>query len=497
MAEQNYPIYAAIDLGSNSFHMLIVRSVEGSVQTIGKIKRKVRLASGLQENGALEEAAIARGLDCLSLFAERLQDIPAKNVRIVGTAALRLATNSADFLERAESILNHRVDIISGEEEARLIYIGVAHTSGTSKTKLVIDIGGASTEMVAGERFTPKVVNSLNMGCVTYRKKFFKDDIINLRNFEMSINAAQVEMSGKMQPYMAFGWQACLGASGTPQAIQEILIAQGDSEMITLDKLLKLKETAIACGHIDNLNIVGLAEERRPVFVSGLAILIAIFQALHISYMVVAGGALREGIIYGMIPCLQQKDIRQRTLSSFIERYRLDKEHAYRVRDTALKLFDQLHVHWALEQHDSRAVLEAAAVLHEVGLTVDFKFAAKHAAYILSNTAIPGFSLAQRKLLIAIVHNYREDIDITQVKAQTMTSPILAGQLTRILRLSVILTMRRKDEVLPTVKLSSTGLDDLNLIFEANWLKSHPLMESELTQEQEYQRKAGWKFTFS
>ena len=497
MADQHYPIYAAIDLGSNSFHMLIVRSVEGSVQTIGKIKRKVRLAAGLQDNGELDQAAMARGWDCLSLFAERLQDIPAKNVRIVGTAALRLAQNADVFLDKAEEILNHRIDVISGEEEARLIYVGVAHTSGTSVTKLVIDIGGASTEMVCGERFTPIVVNSLNMGCVTYKKRFFANDQITLRNFEMAIAAAQTQMSGKLQPYMAFGWQACLGASGTPQAIQEVLIAQGDNEMLTLDKLLKLRDACIDCGHIDKLNIVGLAHERRPVFVSGLAILIAIFQALNISYMVVAGGALREGIIYGMIPCLQQQDIRQRTLTSFIQRYRLDKEQAFRVRDIALSLFDQLHVHWALEQHDSRAILEAASVLHEVGLTVDFKFAARHAAYILSNTAIPGFSLAQRKLLIAIVKNYREDIDMAEVNSQTMTSPILAGQLTRLLRLAVLLTMRRKDEVLPKVKLCSTGLNDLNLTFEANWLAAHPLMDSELQQEQEYQQKVGWHFTFS
>ncbi|KMT66262.1 guanosine-5'-triphosphate,3'-diphosphate diphosphatase [Catenovulum maritimum] len=496
MSEPSYPIYAAIDLGSNSFHMLIVRSVEGSVQTIGKIKRKVRLAAGLQENGELDEAAMARGLDCLSLFAERLQDLPRKNVRIVGTAALRIATNRDVFLEKAEAILGHRIDIISGEEEAKLIYVGVAHTSGTSITKLVIDIGGASTEIVAGERFEPKIVNSLNIGCVTYKQNYFINGEINHRNFEQAIKAAQMALSGKLQPYLSFGWQACLGASGTPQALQEILIASGESEMITLEKLLKIKQAAIDCGNIDNLILPGLLEERRPVFVSGLAILIAIFQALHINYMVVAGGALREGMIYSMIPCLQQHDIRQRTLLSFIGRYQLDKEHAYRVRDTALKLFDQLELHWSLDQHDSKAILEAAAVLHEVGLAIDFKSAARHGEYILSNTAIPGFSLAQRKLLISIVRNYKDDIDLMQINQQTMTSPILAGQLTRLLRLAVLLTMRRKDEVLPHVKAISHGLDDIHLKFDDNWLAQHPLMDSELSQEHTYQAKVKWQLTF-
>ncbi len=496
MPEQNYPVYAAIDLGSNSFHMLIVRSVEGSVQTIGKIKRKVRLASGLKENGELDQAAMLRGWDCLSLFAERLQDLPPQNVRIVGTAALRLARNKAEFLETAENILGHRIEIISGEEEAKLIYVGVAHTSGTSKTKLVIDIGGASTEIVAGERFEPKIVNSLNIGCVTFRNQFFSDGSITLRGFELASAAAQAELSGKIQPYMAFGWQACLGASGTPQAIQEILIAQGENEMITLDKLEALRQASIDCGHIDNLNLPGLLEERRPVFVSGLAILIALFKTFHIDYMVVAGGALREGIVYGMIPCLQNQNIRQRTLTSFIERYRLDKEQAFRVRDMALNLYDQLQIPWALEQHDSKAILEAAAVLHEVGLTVDFKFASKHGAYILSNTAIPGFSLAQRKLLISLVKNYREDIIISEINKQTMTSPILAGQLARILRLAVILTMRRKDEVLPRVKAVSHHIDELEIQFEENWLANHPLMDSELKQEQTYQQKAHWHLSY-
>ncbi|WAJ70392.1 guanosine-5'-triphosphate,3'-diphosphate diphosphatase [Catenovulum adriaticum] len=496
MPEQNYPIYAAIDLGSNSFHMLIVRSVEGSVQTIGKIKRKVRLASGLQQNGELDQAAMLRGWDCLSLFAERLQDIPPQNVRIVGTAALRLAQNRQTFLDTAESILGHRIDIISGEEEAKLIYVGVAHTSGTSKTKLVIDIGGASTEIVAGERFEPKVVNSLNMGCVTFRNQFFVDGAITLRGFELASAAAQSELNGKIQPYMAFGWQACLGASGTPQAIQEILIGQGQNEMITLDKLLSLRQACIDCGHIDKLILPGLLEERRLVFVSGLAILIALFKAFHIDYMVVAGGALREGIVYGMIPCLQNQDIRQRTLTSFVQRYHLDQEQALRVKAMALNLYEQLYAPWSLEQHESRAILEAAAVLHEVGLTVDFKFASKHGAYILSNTAIPGFSLAQRKLLISMVRNYREDIAINRINQQTMTSPVLAGQLTRILRLAVILTMRRKDEVLPKVKVKTNHINELDLHFEENWLANHPLMESELKQEQTYQQMVNWQLTY-
>ncbi|WP_017443816.1 guanosine-5'-triphosphate,3'-diphosphate diphosphatase [Gayadomonas joobiniege] len=494
--EQRYPVYAAIDLGSNSFHMLIVRSVEGSVQTIGKIKRKVRLASGLDTHGNLNQAAMARGWDCLSLFAERLQDIPSANVRIVGTAALRLAKNRAEFLTRAEAILQHKIEVIEGTEEGRLIYIGVANTSGTSRKKLVIDIGGASTEIIVGEGFKPKLVNSLNLGCVTCRSHYFNNGTITSATINAALQNASEQILPLVAEYQNQGWQSCLGASGTPQAIQEVLIAMGQSELITLAKLEHLVELSIACGHIDELTLPGLREERRPVFISGLIILMAAFKALNIEYMVVAGGALREGIVYSMLPDLQQKDIRQRSLNSFVQRYQLDKEHSIRVCDTALALFDQLSQHWALDQFESRAVLHAAGVLHEVGLAIDFKDAPAHAGYILSNTSIPGFSLAQRKLLITLVSNYRDDIKLEQINQQTMTDPQLAAALVRILRLAVILTMRRKNEALPKFT-AFADQQTLSLRFPKHWLAQHPLMENELHLEQEYQEKAGWQFTFS
>ncbi len=491
------PIYAAIDLGSNSFHMLIVREVNDSIQIIGKIKRKVRLAAGLDANNILALDAMARGWDCLSLFAERLQDLPTPHVRIVGTAALRLAENVQQFLDRAEEILGHKINIISGEEEAKLIYVGVAHTSGAANKKLVIDIGGASTELIAGRGFTPKTICSLDMGCVTYLKRFFSNDRINKTNFSRAISAAQDELETHKNEFINHGWHACLGASGTLQAIQECLIAQGQSEIISLKKLEALKQQAMECNSIELLGIVGLANERRPVFVSGLAILIAIFKSFNIKYMVLAGGALREGLIYGMIPHLQQVDIRSRTTHSFIQRYQLDHSHAHRVKDVATYLFKQITDVWDLEQHDGLAVLEAAALLHEVGLSIDYKYANKHGAYILSNTAIPGFSLAQRKLLIALVRNHKDDISLDIIKEQTMTNPLLAQHLTCLLRLAILLSMRRLDEALPKVTLSTNDKNEISLSFEKNWLRSHPLMESELAQECEHLKKITYILNFN
>ncbi|NTS76544.1 guanosine-5'-triphosphate,3'-diphosphate diphosphatase [Catenovulum sp. SM1970] len=497
---QTAPIYAAIDLGSNSFHMLIVREVNDSIQTIGKIKRKVRLAAGLDDEMKLSDEAMARGWDCLSLFAERLQDIPTNQVRVVGTATLRLAKNVDAFLTKAEQVLGQPINIISGNEEAEQIYIGVAHTSGTATKKLIIDIGGASTELVAGEKFSPKVVNSFDIGCVTYLKKFFADGHIDQTKFDAAIGSAQAVIQEKVALYTAHGWDACLGASGTPQAVQECLIAQGHDEIINLARLEMLMEQAISCGTIEQLDLIGLAEERKPVFVSGLAILIAMFRSLNIGYLVLAGGALREGLIYGMIAHLQQQDVRARTTHSFIQRYQLDATHAENVKATALKLFSQLNnqnPHWNLAQHEGQAVLEAAALLHEVGFSVDFKYANKHGAYILNNTAIPGFSLSQRKLLIALVANFRDDIDPKVVESQTMTSPVLAAQLTFILRLAILLNMRRKDEVRPDVKITVDSAEQLKLSFMPEWLKQHPLMAEELKQESQHLKQLGLTLVFS
>ncbi|MFL7049300.1 guanosine-5'-triphosphate,3'-diphosphate pyrophosphatase, partial [Vibrio cyclitrophicus] len=238
------PLYAAIDLGSNSFHMLVVRHIDGSVQTMAKIKRKVRLAAGLDENNALSKEAMQRGWDCLSLFAERLQDIPKENIRIVGTATLRTATNVGIFLEKANQILGYDINVISGEEEAATIYKGVAHTSGGSGRRLVVDIGGASTEMIIGEGFSAKALTSLKMGCVTWLERHFKDRQLTATNFDNAIEAAKSTLAPILDSYTDIGWDVCVGASGTVQALQEIMLAQGMDEVITHAKLKRLQKQA-------------------------------------------------------------------------------------------------------------------------------------------------------------------------------------------------------------------------------------------------------------
>lgn len=493
--EDSGHIYAAIDLGSNSFHMLVVRLVSGSVQIIGKVKRKVRLASGLCENNYLDEDSIQRGLDCLALFADRLRDIPRKNIRIVGTATLRLAKNVDEFLARAQKILDHEIEIISGKEEAKTIYLGVAHTSGDSGLRLVIDIGGASTEMIVGEGFDAKLLNSLNMGCVTFLEKYFPNNVINEDHFADAVAAANDVLQPYCSEYKGWHWETCVGASGTPQAVQESLIAQGYNELITLDRLYMLRDQAIVCGSVDALDIKGLTVDRKHVFTSGLAILIALFESLDIRTMSLAGGALREGVVYELMENMRHEDIRQRSVVSLMERYNVDAEHAESVAAVAKRCLDQLSEHALLNEFDAKSILLAACRLHEIGLQIEFKKAHEHAAYILSYTNVPGFSQSQKNLLVALVANHRLDINVQSIENQTMTSVPLAALLVRLLRISVILCMIRKNEEQPAFKLELVG-EELTLTMPKGFLRNHPLINAELAHERWLQHKAGWKLEF-
>ena len=328
-------LYAAIDLGSNSFHMLVVREVAGSIQTLTRIKRKVRLAAGLSSDNHLSPEAMERGWQCLRLFAERLQDIPHAQITVVATATLRLAVNAVDFIAKAQEILGCPVQVISGEEEARLIYQGVAHTTGGDDRRLVVDIGGASTELVTGTGAQATSLFSLSMGCVTWLERYFADRNLGKENFDEAENAAREVLRPVMDELRYHGWKVCVGASGTVQALQEIMMAQGMDERITLAKLQQLKQRAIQCGRLEELEIEGLTLERALVFPSGLSILIAIFKTLNIETMTLAGGALREGLVYGMLHLPIEQDIRQRTLRNLQRRYLLDNEQAQRVAQLA------------------------------------------------------------------------------------------------------------------------------------------------------------------
>lgn len=484
-------LFAAIDLGSNSFHMLVVRKVAGSVQIMAKIKRKVRLASGLDENGELSQAAMVRGWQCLALFSERLQGIPAENVRVVGTATLRLATNAETFLLKAESIINHHIEVISGEDEARIIYQGVAHTASAGQRRLVIDIGGASTELIIGEGYDAREARSLNLGCVVYRERYFADGQLSAANFAVAEQAAMDDIAAIIPRYRQLGWDACMGASGTIQAVQEVLLAQGKDERITLKRMTALCQQLIECGDFHSIDMVGLAEERQPVFPSGLIILIALFKGLGISEMTTSGGALREGLVYEMLGNLRRQDVRDRTLSSLLMRYHLDQEQGKRTRQLAAKLFDQVAGSWKLTAHQAREILLSAAQVHELGLIIGFADSHRHGAYILKHSPLPGFTPVQKRLLTLLVGNSKGELSLDELNGMVGFSRRQAAGLVRILRLAILLTAQRMAIETDAIQLSVNGAQ-LVLTLPYDWREQHPLSEADLETEALAQQSAGW-----
>ena len=313
--------YAVVDLGSNSFHLLITHLNNGSNQNacpkghfsiVNKVKRKVRLASGLDANNELSDDAITRGLDCLTLFALHLKTIPAKNIKIVATAALRIATNNQIFLEKAKQILPKPIELLSGEQEAQTIYAGVAYTSSLRPShnnqackeeakRLVLDIGGASTEIIVGQGYQAKALVSLNIGCVSFKKDYFKDDLLTEENFAQATLAASQHIKKIADKFTMLGWQNVVGSSGTMQALGEVLYYRQQAMKITLPFLYEIQQALITCQHIDNISIEGLREDRAPVLASGLSILIALFTCLDIDALSLSSGALREGLLFDLL----------------------------------------------------------------------------------------------------------------------------------------------------------------------------------------------------
>ena len=483
-------LYAAIDLGSNSFHMLVVREVAGSIQTLARIKRKVRLAAGLNDDSGLSAEAMERGWQCLRLFAERLQDIPHAQIRAVATATLRIATNAGEFIAKAEEILGCPVQVISGEEEARLIYQGVAHTTGGDDRRLVVDIGGASTELVTGTGAQTTSLNSLSMGCVTWLERYFSDRNLDSAHFDAAEQAAREVLRPVADELRRHGWKVCVGASGTVQALQEIMMAQGMDERITLDKLLQLKQRAIQCGRLEELEIEGLTLERALVFPSGLAILLAIFTELKIGYMTLAGGALREGLIYGMLHQTVDEDVRSRTVRNIQRRFMVDTEQAQRVAQLAGWFADRLDNDWKIDPL-SREMLINACQLHEIGLSVDFKYAPQHAAYLVRNLAMPGFTPAQKKLLATLVLNQTNPVDLPALHQQNAVPPQVADRLCRLLRLAILFATRRRDDIVPNITVRARG-EALTLTLPEGWLATHPLGTELVRQESQWQSYVHW-----
>jgi exopolyphosphatase/guanosine-5'-triphosphate,3'-diphosphate pyrophosphatase len=462
--------------------MLITRLLADSVQVVDKVKRKVRLASGLDKQNNLDQASISRGLECLSFFAERLQDIPTQNIRIVATATLRLAKNADIFLAKAEQILSTKVVLLSGIEEAELIYLGVAHTSDSANKRLVFDIGGASTEIVVGELFESKYACSLNMGCVTFNRAYFQQGELSEANFQAATDKAKQLIAPVQKTFQEISWQTVLSGSGTMQALAEILHANKQPAIINYDFLLQVKTQLIQCKKTANIKIYGLMQERKPVIASGVAILIALFECFNVTQVQLSSGAIREGLLYEMLPKMREKNIRTRTINSLVQRFHIDQTHAQRVFQQAEMLFKQLQCTQSALSENGFSILRASCYLHEVGLLLEYKYHQQHGMYILQHADLPGFEQNERMLLALFTRFYKGDLEPKALEQQTVLAPHEATLLLFILRVAVILCRRRSDDVLPTFKLDAST-NNLILSLPALWLAAHPLIADELIQE--------------
>ena len=473
---------AALDLGSNSFHLLVAQESNGRLHIVDRMKEMVRLADGLAADKALNTEVVSRALACLERFSQRLGGLDPDDIRVVGTNTLRRAHNARSFLDQAEQILGTEVEVISGREEARLIYLGVSHAlEDTADRRLVVDIGGGSTELILGRQFRAEVMESLHMGCVGMTSACFADGKLKAAHFKTAINMARQELEPIEQVYKDGGWDTVIGASGTILAVQDILAElTPDEPAITIEGLKTIRKALVDTRQIDKIDLPGLPSERAPVFAGGLAILCGIFESLGIEKMQATSGALREGLIYDLLGRVQDQDVRESTVQDLAARYRVDQFHARRVRETAIALLAQVAVDWELTEPTDKLLLNWAADLHEIGMDIAHSQYHKHGGYLLENMDMPGFSRLDQRNLAILVRSHRR-----KFPQQDLDFGERIQRLTVLLRISVVLHRSRTTDALPHVDLK-VDADKLKLEFPDDWLTRYPLTALDLAQETRY-----------
>lgn len=480
----------ALDLGSNSFHLIIAQASQGRIQVLDKHKEMVRLAAGLDENNQLSEAAQQRALECLARFAQRLRPLDTENVRVVGTNTLRRAESKA-FLKRAEATLGHKIDIIAGREEARLIYLGVCHDLGAiDERRLIVDIGGGSTELVVGQRFQPEVLESLFMGCVSMTEKHFAGGKISNRAFEKAVDFALVELEPVTQNFLNKGWQTVIGTSGTIGAVQEVISRLTGATSITRSGLHDLRKALCKFDNIQDIVLDGLHDDRKPVFIGGVAVLVAVFEALKISSMQTCGSALREGLIFDLIGRQHQDDARDHTVQHVMQRFNADTTQARNIRETSIALLSQVALAWQLTSPKCKRLIAWAANLLEIGMDISHSGYHKHGAYLIENMDMPGFSSSDQQQIAMLVRCHRRKITANLFAED---DPQML-RLTCLLRIAALLHRNRSHDALPHINATAAN-GKLELLVPKKWWKEHPLTKLDLSHEAEYLRPVGITLT--
>ncbi|MFN3586446.1 MAG: exopolyphosphatase [Moraxellaceae bacterium] len=480
-------LMAAVDLGSNSFHLAVARLDHGEIKLLQGLSEKVQLGAGFDDRGRLTDEAQARALACLQRFALHLDGVEPSYLRVVGTNALRVAKNAGSFLKRAEKVLNHPIEVIAGREEARLIYLGVAHTQAGNGRRLVVDIGGGSTEFIIGEHFEPLATESLHMGCVSFTTRFFADGTVSTRQFERALTAAHQELASITEAYRELGWDVAVGSSGTIKAVcqvmQQLGLASPEGE-ITAEGLAELRRQLLRLSHVSEIALPGLKEDRKPILPAGLAIISAVFQAFGLDRMAYSDGALREGVLYDMLGRHgHADDVRDRTVQAMMARYHVDRAQAERVLATASALFAQAAPALGMMSDDEDGdLLRRAACLHEVGLAVSHSSFHKHGAYLLRYSDMAGFSRQVQEKLALLVGCHRRKIRPEQYNAMVEAGGLSLLHLCALLRLAVLLHHSRRRDPLPDIRLRADTLGYV-LRFPAGWLAAQPLLAEDLAGE--------------
>ncbi len=497
MSSQNKPLtLAAIDLGSNSFHMIIANVVDGNIVVVDRIRDSVRLAAGLDENRNITAEARERALECLRQFGQRLQGLPPDAVSAVGTNTLRKAKNSNEFLKAAHQALGYEIETITGLEEARLIYLGVAHSmAGAEGRRLVVDIGGGSTELIVGEKFSTLYRESLYMGCVSLSRKWFANGKLTSQKFRSARIQAMLELRSVQDFYSSLGWQTAIGASGTIKSIGKVSEQMGWSDTgITADSLANIRDAMLEAGDIKHLRLKGLSDERLPVFPGGVIVLSAVFEALKIERMLVSDGSLREGLIYDQVDRTRHEDVRDNSIHAFSERFNADQAHVKRVSKTAMFLYAECASVWKLEEEHAH-LLGWASEVHESGLTISHSQYHKHGAYLVEYTDLAGFTREQQRSLAVLVRSHRRKFSNKLFDTLPRKTGKKIKKIAILFRLAVLLHRSRRDRSFSELKVKA-GKNSLNLKFPDGWLDEHPLNKADLVAESKYLEAAGFKLRF-
>lgn len=480
---------AAVDLGSNSFHLQIARVVDGALYPLDSLKETVRLGAGVTADKDIDANTAARAIATLKLFAERLRGMPKENVRVVGTNALRVAKNAHSFILDAELALGFPIEVIAGREEARLIYLGVARSLPTTNhDRLVVDIGGGSTEFIIGHKLKPKLVDSLYMGCVSYSARYFPNGDINKRSFKDAQFAARREIEQIRGAFLKEGWRETYGSSGTAKSLASIIIDNGLGQHgITRAGLEWLRDRAIKVGNFRELGL-GLKPDRIPVMAGGLAIMLTIFEELELQSMLPVDTALRDGVLHDMLGRAHQSnhlDVRDVTIDQFGRRFHTDYKQGDRVRDLAMHFWSGITSPTNLSL-DSLTLKSAAdrllwaASLHEIGMSIAQAGMHKHSSYIVANADMPGFSKREQAALARLILSQRGKL--SKISVDSALTPEFVREAI-CLRLAVLLCRSRRSIAAKRFNLVTQGALAYALEIDADWLTSNDLTDYELTQE--------------